>query len=149
MAISAELPHHCHFLLALGKHLSWPRDLTEIWDKQFLHLAHLHIHGINVCLTITDNKPWAVSPSHQEKTTCFGLRQTGVLIWLCYCCLPCSEVIFLKLFCLFISHVFTSFACSGLFLLLNGRWCFTWRKTFFGESCRAFRTQFACKKSWR
>lgn len=37
----------------------------------------------------------------------------------CYCCLPCSEVLFLKLFCLFISHVFTSFTCSGLFLLLN------------------------------
>lgn len=65
----------------------------------------------------------------------------------CYCCLPCSEVLFLKLFCLFISHVFTSFTCSGLFLLLNESWCFTWRKAFFSESCRAFRTQFACKKS--
>lgn len=113
--------------------LSWPRDPlpAEIWDEHFLHLVHLHIHGINVHLTITDNKPRAVPPFHQEKTTCFELGRSRVLIWLGYCCLPSSEVIFLKLFCLFISHVFTSFACSGLFFLLNGRWCFTWRKTFF------------------
>lgn len=25
----------------------------------------------------------------------------------------------------------TSFACSGLFLLLNGSWCFTWRRALF------------------
>lgn len=49
----------------------------------------------------------------------------------CYCCLPCSEVIFLNLFWLFTSHVLTSFACSGLFLLLNGSWCFTWRRALF------------------
>lgn len=55
---------------------------------------------------------------------------------------------FLKLFWLFISHVLTSFACIHLFPLLNGSWCFTWRKAFFCESCRAFKTQFACEKSW-
>lgn len=72
----------------------------------------------------------------------------GQRYWVCYCCLPCSEVVFLKLFWLFISHALTSFACSGLFLLLNGSWCFTWRKAFFCESCRTFKTQFACEKSW-
>lgn len=128
---------------------------AEHWGKcSFLPLPHLH--GIPCSFRAPKLPPApllrAMSCALFPAPTGCHLHSEHQRYQECYCCLPCSEVIFLNLFWLFTSHVLTSFACNGLFLLLNGSWCFTWRRAPFCvcvcESCRVFKTQFACEKSW-
>lgn len=140
--------------LSLGSHLPWLLLTIEVNARSCPLLTSTT--GIpcrftveNTPLTTTENKPWAVPPfQYWEEATCIGLEDQR---YSSECVIAVCHVLrrfFLKLFWLFISHVLTSFACIHLFPLLNGSWCFTWRKAFFCESRRAFKTQFACEKSW-